>query len=1050
MAIFSHDLLFSKIRLEQDIFIPGFMTWQLFMQVLEKGHDNFDYIKKEYQRIVRGQNKLLSVEKLRELLENPKAIALKDFMAGSVHVQKQYKKKTQEEEYTDKIEQAQKMLNQEEEPEELEICDENEEQEPEEVLSNELPWISKHISNCPLESDKYTWYYTILTRVNASHFFAKMHVRDKFHVTKVRAFQNAHVRIVQYLDSLADPSDANIDEAHLLSLYKPLGLSHLSCDYDAINITHREHKLKPRPLEILRAAYPEYKWTVEECVGNTCWHISDWQPLDEIPQSSPETHQLYLACVAILNQISSLIPQAATPQLRYTLWEYYACFTDLFFHCIIPHQRADDMFLLHPIGSTLSRDGKTINKRSDSPTPWEKYYPYDTRAFTAGDLPDYTHILFAIPLIGEQRIPPYFLGKIYQKSMPFASQRRHLVKLVVKHVLDNDAFASTFACLCWVQMARLYPDSWAVATTNYPTMRDLVRIRELVSDKQRLCSIFNPKQATGAPLIMLAVIRMHILYMASFNDIYLKHARECIDWDLFRQDVINTSNIICDLGFFPQDPFAQARRELTKTKNPNARIYRVRKRIPSVIMTEHFNTFLEKCIFRNKQLLSLDRQAMLSHGAALFFEKTKIGQYLKKHGAADEQAGSLMEYCLKMTKAGIAWYNRLVDIKCKAQILNTLIRVPPEDRLSRRAFSILLDFGATEACIDLLCEMLVVYHNKAVPKDFNNRIDEMVLKDFVLATYYMNVITMLDKISFVTLDAETVQRTDKAIANRYFPGQPVPDEAYNICFALCCEKVYSLMGHGKFGSKRVAYDMERESFVCAHGKSIKTKLGKEEEEEEEDEEDEDDSKDEDEEEEEEDEEDRDLAECVLQAQDEGYNPMMEIVGKTQLSKKKARSPTVLQRKIVRNERKAFSKVPCGQPVLHISLRGRALIWGNKADRKTQIMLCPQCGALHVYTILNFSQSPNGMYRCNECARKEMSHVDYNTCAFCEKHIHPKHVNSILVIDETNMHEPFQQVYLCKPHHRMARGSGGYKKQVWARIKKAQELQLKRLAMSNVM
>lgn len=63
--------------------------------------------------------------------------------------------------------------------------------------------------------------------------------------------------------------------------------------------------------------------------------------------------------------------------------------------------------------------------------------------------------------------------------------------------------------------------------------------------------------ANGGPLVLFTVFRLHILYMASFNPQYIEHARKCIDWDYFEQDVMRLSGIIRSQNLFPEDPFAQ-------------------------------------------------------------------------------------------------------------------------------------------------------------------------------------------------------------------------------------------------------------------------------------------------------------------------------------------------------------------------------------------------------------------------------------------------------------------------------------------------------------
>ena len=145
------------------------------------------------------------------------------------------------------------------------------------------------------------------------------------------------------------------------------------------------------------------------------------------------------------------------------------------------------------------------------------------------------------------------------------------------------------------------------------------------------------------------------------------------------------------------------------------------------------------------------------------------------------------------------------------------------------------------------------------------------------------------------------------------------------------------------------------------------------------------------------------------------------------------------RKQVRNQRKSFSKVPCGQPVLTVSLRGRALLWGNILDKRVQIMFCPSCGGLHMYTIFGMSmlESERDGYRCAECMRTELTHLPYNVCAFCGKAA-PEGPECVLPVmcpavdttyngdadfdplDPTYHDALLQPLYFCRAHYKVAK------------------------------
>ncbi len=357
--------------------------------------------------------------------------------------------------------------------EESEVEEPDDEQQEEPLVANsnsnveEEPWIPPAL---PPMTAAYTWFYTVYYRVNGAFKLYKAHMRmnpkDRFMDHKIRLFQEAHISMVRFLDSLPDPSndaiEASIGSSAFAQLYRKLGDSHYDVDSSMVKVTRTVHQLKKTPLEQIRTAHPDLYWTPEEIAQEirlnkidpsclTPWIDGEWNPLGP-GEPRIDSHTLFYGTVYVLNQIKETMEEE--PNLRDALWAYYVSFVDLFSYCLA-FKRMDDYFLTAPIGSQVGRDGKLIH--SGNASPWELYGTMDTRAFTAGDLPDFYHVLVSIPLWGEQHTPSYFIGKIYQKSLPFACQRRHLIKLVVKCIEDDPAFWRVFSKLFWVMLANLYP-----------------------------------------------------------------------------------------------------------------------------------------------------------------------------------------------------------------------------------------------------------------------------------------------------------------------------------------------------------------------------------------------------------------------------------------------------------------------------------------------------------------------------------------------------------------------------------------------------------------
>jgi hypothetical protein len=917
------------------------------------------------------------------------------------------------------------------------------------------------------------WRKTIFYRVNGAYLLWRTthsSTKDRVLEQKFRLYLEAHIPLMNYLDQCGG-DDSVVDEFHLLCLYgRGLGPSRYSVDASSVVVTRTYHKRKPTPLEVLGIGGglddPE---RVPESSRET-WIVSgesEWNPFPAC-ETEPAKHTLYRSVVHVLNQCVRAIRDPTTPADRVdALWAYYASWTDLFMCCLAAN-RADDEFLLLPPGTERGRAGD-LQYSQDRACPWALYGhgKVDTRAFHAGDLPNLYHVLTSIPLRGEQSTPPFAMGKIYQKSLPFACQRRHLIKLVVKCIRQDEAFWRVFSKLAWVFLANLYPGELRTSSELCALgMRDLVRIRELVDSPDLLIGAMNPTNKAfknGGPLVVFTIFRMHILYMASFNEQYARHARACIDWDYFKRDVLSLASIVRSHSLFAADPFAQARAQLSKTvKSPHSRVHRLRRRSMAVTLMEHFNDTLEKTILKDKQSHTKDRAKLKrildgDDAIASFYLETTIGACCRANDSSSSITTELVQQAYELAVAACAFYERALNMRYKSAIVNALIRLAPEQRLTRDAFAMLTlpEYGgATEQCVVLLCELCTVYSEKAVPKEFRQRIDRFVISDFMAACYYLNIVALLEKIDFVPLDADTIERTEVAMRERrHTPG------IYDVSVALCCEKVCTLMGTGKHGDEKVAYDVEKCAYVCTHGKNMHLDHsgdgdggdGGDGEDEEGDGDGEEDgggwSDDDDDEEDDTNPNHHHRAEQLLAHTNRGldFNIDTDLIADavTMHGRGTKRSRVMEERKAVRNERKAFSKIPCGQPVLTFSLYGRALVWGNRRESKAQIMFCPDCGSLHVYTILNYVHgTAPGRYRCTECARKETLPI-HHECAFCHRAAAGQVTEEtrLAVLDPLEGEEGVRVwLYFCKSHWRIARYYTGSltKRDLWKHIRKVVE------------
>ncbi|MBX9637199.1 MAG: hypothetical protein K2Q45_06580 [Nitrosomonas sp.] len=1104
LAIFTSNLCASRDLLCKHFF-THYISPTLFACILKRGDTSLEYVRQVALDIENGNCTQLTHEGLVSMLSDMTTPSLKAFLTKTSSEVKRdnagenYRLLSEEQKQLKQLDSARLMSILQEFGEESDVGMEEDEENnldleanvvttaADEALpppqaaaaaaANNFLWTPAFFANAPPPpmTMQYSWFWTIFYRVNAAHLLP-LPSKDKVLQEKVELFKNAHLKCVQYLDSLADPCNTNIDEAVLLFQYKRLGSSHYECDRSLIKVHREEHVLRKTPLQIICAAYPDkLYWTPEQFAQAirskdqtvmatlSPWVDDEWNPFGTNGVPAVETHTLYYGIVCTLRQIRDcLLSYDCVSEVRDALWHYYCSFVDFFHH--MAHKPMHDFYLLTPMDSEMSRDGVTV-LNSEKATPWALYGTCDTRAFTAHNLPDFYHVLASIPLAGEQKTPSYFLGKIYQKSLPFACQRRHLIKLVVRCVNQDAHFARILCQLAWVMLANLYPGDLYNEEAPLLKMRDLLRIKELTANKDVLLSVLNtPVSDNGGPLVVLTIFRMHILYMASFNEQYVTQAKRCIEWDSYYRDVLKLRNIVCAFSLFPQDPFAQARKELGKTvKSPHSKVHRLRRKSVAVSLMEFFNETLEKIILKDKQNFTLDfvklSAADIVCDAA---EKLKVLEttIIGRHLLQEDPQNATLENAIEITKSAKVYYDNLLSFNCKSQILNELLNVPANQRLSQNAFCMLLNprfGGVSQECVHIMCDLVNVYKTKPVPKELKSRIGRLRMVDVVAVCFYLNMVAQLERISFVPLPAEIVRQTDEAMTTkRYhlYPGQSVPDTMYNVSVALCCEKICTLMGNGKNGERKVAYNLEKQMFVCAHGKSLKPGRGGGGGRDSDDENDAD---------------DLDQANELLNAEmeqeqeadaheervlmREGFD-MMDLIGDATAKRGKGteRMRIVQDRKAVRNERKLYNKIPCGQPVLTFSLRGRALIWGTTFENKTKVMHCPRCASLHVYTVLNFSGG-NGEYRCSECARKETMHISYYSCCYCGRstasQINESTRLEVLCTNDEHAvsgNEPelvVQNLYFCKAHFRIARRfnyarGGVVKEDLFKLIKHVQE------------
>lgn len=571
------------------------------------------------------------------------------------------------------------------------------------------------------------------------------------------------------------------------------------------------------------------------------------------------------ACRFIMNQCKVLYleNQDTDSSVREALWSYHGCFLD---YC--------------------------YNRKNDTDPIPLSLYPFDNRCFTAHDLPSCFHILSSIPMWGEQMAPAFPLGKFIQKSLPFAGARRTLISHAESQIKNNEAFWRLFSSVFYCMLLNMYPEEMMGRKQEEDfDLNRLMRAKQLASDKRLLCDMlslrsFNyssNKETDKGCYVVFTAFRLWIVWMAHNQ----KHFHDAvpIDWDAFVEQTIEMSRIIQSSDLFAADAFKIVRDTLSKSgKNPKSKIYRYRTSNVIDTLLDRMMESLEKDLYK------------------------ELESWRCNH---PDQIPELFEQ----------YVDTDIPLNIKENILNTLIRIPKEEWLEPLTLSLLRHpqyGGVYDFTIVLVQDLIHVYYKSAKPKDFTQIVQEFHIPDFKVVCWYFHVIGLLNKIDFEPLTFETVTRIDYALMNTkhvLYPGQPLPDDAFNVFFTLCCGKIKTLTGKNGFGHPNVAYDMENDIYVCAKNQKKLTQYDTD-----------------------------DFAFSEFES----------------------------QRKNARKHRKEFNEIPCvDNPVLSIPLRGFMLIY-NKTER---YMHCPKCGAFHRYHSTGFQ---GGEYACPEC-KQDTFYTTCSTC-----------------------------------------------------------------------
>lgn len=772
----------------------------------------------------------------------------------------------------------------------------------------------------PCDLRRYTYWATVWIRINCTSSLLE-YIENLKHV-KATQFMNAHIPIIRYLDSLDDPSDECINIQLVCSLYQRLGKSRFDEDRNLIKIQTTRIQLRLYPLQILEKRYPDLIWRPNDITSANIGKIKDagyWI----------ETKDHFLiACLSIMVQCKELHKVEEDMKVRDHLWFYHCCFLDT-------------VSIYAANGGPSGPSGHLM-------------FPYDSRCFTAYDLPEAFHVFSSIPLWGEQLIPTFPLGKFIQKSLPFAGARRTLINETDKNITSNDTFWKLFSSLFYCMLIDTYPEHISRNRNRCFDLQRLLAITQLVGNREALketlarksfknsanADTFNKENDKGCYIVFTA-FRLWLLMLVDCQDHYKQAIKNCLDWNIFTNETVSMATTIRnDSDYNIKDVFVKPRDILKGAKTV---VYRYRKSNVVDTVLDNMMEGLEKQLFKELDEWETGGESGAAAGAAAG-EPPPLGIPTQSKFISQLVVSSL-KYEIPPT--------------IKTNVLNLLIHVPKSKWIDPLTLSIMRmpDYGGiTEIPIILILKLIDIYfNNSAKPKDFEHIIslfDTGV--EFKIVSWFFHVLHILDGVDFeLLLEKQTAQIDMAMMTTRYvlYPGQVLPMTAYNVFFTICCGKIKTLFGSNAYGHEDIAYDSTRRVYICAksHKKAV-----------------------------------------LYNSDDFAFSEFDRV------------------KKQVRKQRKDFNFMPCqNNPVLCIDLRGFMLIWG----RDERYMHCPECAAFHKYEWTGWKGSD---YKCPVCRLKERSF--HCTCHICGMPATTNGtIEEPLSVNGTG--DIFQNVYYCKKHVR---------------------------------
>jgi hypothetical protein len=628
---------------------------------------------------------------------------------------------------------------------------------------------------------------------------------------------------------------------HLTGYATGLGMSPYPDDLSFATRSTERVVLKRRPLEELerlgfdlKEVHPTLLARYIKCEASDEW-LEDtfgelFSPLVYHPLRTQmvsvdviRAHSTYCACVYICQLMTE---HASADEASFQA--YHLAFVDFFYHCL---------------GGLMSDDHLWARYKNSKQSPWVRWFPWDTRGFVGDDLPNYMHLLWQIPMRGEVDVEQFPLMKFIIKCMPFACQRRSMMKLVVSLCETNDAFWRFFSKCMWCLLAAAYPGDVPIVN-----MFQLLRAKQLcdnrslllkalartdalervkadttLTDRQRRDMLQQiKKEQESNCLVVVTAVRKYIIHMVSRYNAH--YAPDTIDWPTFEQETNSMAARIRQSNTFIDDAFQETRVQLARSNKMKERtVYRFRKHSCAKTLYIEFQDIISKDFvgsalpnFRSDMDLMVRLLEMSADDARMYARPNKAFGALVQSA---ENVHKTLRQLLQHWQDTVAYMEYKLTVHVKERILNLVFNMPKHMRMSMEGIASVLRVvgGARVKTIALVMLLIRLYHDNALPKTTRTYLGEIHTKDFHVLSWYFCVVAHLEQLDFAPVTLERIEQIDEAmvtVRHPLYPGQTLNPVVYNVLWKLCCSELATLCGKRAYGHKDVAYNLHTRQLVC--------------------------------------------------------------------------------------------------------------------------------------------------------------------------------------------------------------------------------------------